>query len=60
MSYVLCTELEDNSNVIFLYRVLQNSMSSTYEDEGPLPGFRTEMAIYYICVKVTIPLKTNN
>ena len=55
MSYVLCTELEDNSNVIFLYRVLQNSMSSTYEDEGPLPGFRTEMAIYYIVYFVVFP-----
>ena len=37
------------------YRVLQNSMSSTYEDEGPLPGFRTEMAIYYIVYFVVFP-----
>ena len=36
-------------------RVLQNSMSSTYEDEGPLPGFRTEMAIYYIVYFVVFP-----
>ena len=30
-------------------------MSSTYEDEGPLPGFRTEMAIYYIVYFVVFP-----
>merc|ERR1740123_1802594 len=35
--------------------VLQNSMSSTYEDEGPLPWFRTEMAIYYIVYFVVFP-----
>ena len=28
--------------------ILQDSMSSTYEDEGPIPWFRTEMAIFYI------------
>ena len=42
-------------NKIFLCRVLQNSMSSTYEDEGPLPWFRTEMAIYYIVYFVVFP-----
>ena len=30
-------------------------MSSTYEDEGPLPWFRTEMAIYYIVYFVVFP-----
>jgi len=35
--------------------VLQDSMSSTYEDEGPLPWFRTEMAIYYIVYFVVFP-----
>ena len=53
---VLLEKLEySNNNVIFLCRVLQNSMSSTYEDEGPLPGFRTEMAIYYIVYFVVFP-----
>eukprot|EP00094_Tigriopus_californicus_P013635 TCALIF_13192-PA protein Name:"Similar to CAC Voltage-dependent calcium channel type A subunit alpha-1 (Apis mellifera)" AED:0.16 eAED:0.16 QI:0/0.61/0.47/0.84/0.77/0.89/19/0/1097 len=35
--------------------VLQNSMSSTYEDEGPIPWFRTEMAIFYIVYFVVFP-----
>ena len=30
-------------------------MSSTYEDEGPIPGFRTEMAIFYIVYFVVFP-----
>ena len=41
--------------IYHLCRVLQNSMSSTYEDEGPLPWFRTEMAIYYIVYFVVFP-----
>ena len=36
-------------------RVLQDSMSSTFEDEGPIPWFRTEMAIYYIVYFVVFP-----
>ena len=53
---VLLKKLQYNNNIIILlYRVLQNSMSSTYEDEGPLPGFRTEMAIYYIVYFVVFP-----
>ena len=41
---------------LFLYaRVLQDSMSSTFEDEGPIPWFRTEMAIYYIVYFVVFP-----
>ena len=35
--------------------VLQDSMSSTYEDEGPIPWFRTEMAIFYIVYFVVFP-----
>ena len=30
-------------------------MSSTFEDEGPIPWFRTEMAIYYIVYFVVFP-----
>ena len=30
-------------------------MSSTYEDEGPIPGYRTEMAIFYIVYFVVFP-----
>ena len=35
--------------------MLQNSMSSTYEDEGPIQGYRTEMAIFYIVYFVVFP-----
>ena len=30
-------------------------MSSTYEDEGPIPWFSTEIAIYYIVYFVVFP-----
>ena len=30
-------------------------MSSTFEDEGPIPWFRTEMAIFYIVYFVVFP-----
>ena len=36
-------------------RVLQNSMASTYENEGPLPWFRVEMSIFYIVFFVVFP-----
>ena len=42
-------------NSKFFARVLQDSMSSTFEDEGPIPWFRTEMAIYYIVYFVVFP-----
>jgi voltage-dependent calcium channel N type alpha-1B len=35
--------------------ILQDSLSSTYEDEGPIPWFRTEMAIFYIVYFVVFP-----
>ena len=40
---------------IIFFSVLQDSMSSTYEDEGPYPWYRTEMAIYYIVYFVVFP-----
>ena len=41
--------------ISFNCSVLQDSMSSTYEDEGPFPWFRTEMAVYYIVYFVVFP-----
>ncbi|XP_067130024.1 voltage-dependent calcium channel type A subunit alpha-1-like isoform X9 [Centruroides vittatus] len=35
--------------------VLQSSMDSTYEDQGPLPRFRVEMAIFYVIFFVVFP-----
>lgn len=39
----------------FSYRVLQNSMSATYEDKGPIQNFRIEMSIFYIVYFVVFP-----
>ena len=45
--------------VIFLFiyfnSILQDSMASTYPDEGPLPWFRVEMSIFYIVFFVVFP-----
>lgn len=38
-----------------LFRVLQNSMSATYEDKGPIQNFRIEMSIFYIVYFVVFP-----
>ena len=35
-------------------------MSSTYEDEGPIPWFRTDMAIFYIVYLVDFPFFLDN
>ena len=35
--------------------ILQDSMSSTYQDEGPIPWFRTEQCIFYIVFFVVFP-----
>ena len=36
-------------------RILQDSMAATYEDEGPIPWFQTEVAIFYIVYFVVFP-----
>ena len=36
-------------------RILQDSMSSTYEDQGPIPWYRTEHSIFYIVFFVVFP-----
>ena len=35
--------------------VLKHSMDATYEDAGPAPGFRMEMAIFYVVYFVVFP-----
>ncbi|XP_059097525.1 voltage-dependent calcium channel type A subunit alpha-1-like [Tigriopus californicus] len=35
--------------------ILQDSMSSTYEEEGPIPWFRVEMSIFYIVFFIVFP-----
>jgi hypothetical protein len=44
-----------NSFLFFLSRILQDSMASTYEDEGPIPWYRTEQAIFYIVFFIVFP-----
>lgn len=41
--------------LLYVSRVLQHSMDSTYRDEGPLPRFRVEMAIFYIVFFIVFP-----
>jgi len=36
-------------------RVLQHSIDSTYENRGPQPGFRMDMAIFYIVYFIVFP-----
>ena len=40
---------------IWISRILQDSMASTYADEGPLPWYRVEMSIFYIVYFVVFP-----
>ena len=37
------------------FRILQNSMAVTYENVGPIPLYRIEMAIFYIVFFVVFP-----
>ena len=37
------------------FRVLQQSMGATYEEQGPLPMFRVEMSIFYIVYFIVFP-----
>ena len=41
--------------LIYFNSILQDSMASTYPDEGPLPWFRVEMSIFYIVFFVVFP-----
>ena len=43
------------SLIIFFFRILQDSMASTYEDMGPVPWYRTEQAIFYIVFFIVFP-----
>ena len=36
-------------------RVLRNSIDATNRDEGPLPGYRMQMAIFYIIYFIVFP-----
>ena len=36
-------------------RVLKHSVDSTYENQGPSPGYRMEMSIFYVVYFVVFP-----
>ena len=38
-----------------LIRVLEQSMSATFEDQSPIPLFRVEMSIFYIVYFIVFP-----
>lgn len=37
------------------FRVLQNSMAASFDDRGPIPNYRMEMAIFYIVYFIVFP-----
>ena len=39
----------------FLCSILEQSMSATFEDQGPIPLFRVEMSIFYIVYFIVFP-----
>ena len=41
--------------VLSSFRVLQQSMAVTYEDQGPIPVYRIEMSIFYIVYFIVFP-----
>jgi len=61
-----CVKADDNVCTLLLrllrlhavncdYRVLQHSIDATYENQGPQPGFRIDMAIFYIVYFIVFP-----
>jgi len=39
----------------FRHRVLKHSVDATYENQGPSPGYRMEMSIFYVVYFVVFP-----
>lgn len=39
----------------FVYSVLKHSVDATYEEQGPSPGYRMEMSIFYVVYFVVFP-----
>lgn len=50
-----CKNNYDTDNLIFLHRVLYNSMAATQDDRGPVQNYRIEMSIFYIVYFVVFP-----
>ncbi len=43
------------NGVMSVYRVLKHSVDATFEDQGPSPGYRMEMSIFYVFYFVVFP-----
>ena len=41
--------------IVTTFRVLQQSMAVTYENQGPIPVYRIEMSIFYIVYFIVFP-----
>ena len=58
MPKIYCLVVRVNETVRsneYIFSILQDSMSSTYEDMGPIPWYRTEQAIFYIVFFIVFP-----
>lgn len=56
MSLVLHTDFIDLSSLFALdCSVLKHSVDATYEEQGPSPGYRMEMSIFYVVYFVVFP-----
>lgn len=40
---------------VFLSSVLKHSVDATFEDQGPSPGYRIEISIFYVVYFVVFP-----
>src|SRR4029434_8924628 len=49
------TWLMGDASMSSLPRVLKHSVDATYENQGPSPGYRMEMAIFYVVYFVVFP-----
>lgn len=56
LSLVLHTDFIDFSSLFALdCSVLKHSVDATYEEQGPSPGYRMEMSIFYVVYFVVFP-----
>lgn len=60
MSTVTCLECAPCQRVTrfsrpVIHRVLKHSVDATYENQGPSPGYRMEMSIFYVVYFVVFP-----
>lgn len=47
--------LNHERTLLSSHSVLKHSVDSTYEDQGPSPGYRMEMSIFYVVYFVVFP-----